>query len=182
MNNIRAVNKRIITFIYLLFVKLFYFRQFKCGLKGTVISPFSSFDINSGKISIGNKIGIRKRCIFSVSNNGKIKIGNNCFFNVGCILTSHNDISIGDNTRFGPNVMIYDHDYKYKDVKSFRTGNHESSPIIIGKDCWIGAGSIILKGTRIGDGCVVGAGSIIKGEYSNNTLIIQKKDTKEINL
>lgn len=36
---------------------------------------------------------------------------------------------------------------------------------------------VILRGTKIGDNCVVGAGSVIKGEYEDNTIIVQKRET-----
>jgi acetyltransferase-like isoleucine patch superfamily enzyme len=36
-----------------------------------------------------------------------------------------------------------------------------SRPVKIGKGCFIGARSIILKGVTIGDGVVVGAGAVI---------------------
>lgn len=46
-----------------------------------------------------------------------------------------------------------------------------TKPIEIGKDCFIGANSIILKGTVIGDGCVIGAGSVVCGKFEPNTVI-----------
>ena len=51
-----------------------------------------------------------------------------------------------------------------------------TAPVIIGKNCWIGAGTIILKGSQIGDNCVVGAGCVLKGNYADDSLIIQKRD------
>ena len=55
--------------------------------------------------------------------------------------------------------------------------------MIIGKNCWIGANTIILKGTIIGDNCVVGAGCVLKGKYPDSTIIIQKRitETKPLN-
>lgn len=73
--------------------------------------------------------------------------------------------------------MIFDHDYDYKDKNAFEKGKHISKPIVIGKNCWIGAGSIILKGSQIGDNCIVGAGSVIKGKYEDNQIIIQRRNT-----
>lgn len=37
----------------------------------------------------------------------------------------------------------------------------KESDIVIGEDCWIGAGCILLPGVRIGRGCVIGAGSVV---------------------
>ena len=50
-----------------------------------------------------------------------------------------------------------------------------SKPISIGKNCWIGANTVILKGTVIGDNCVIGAGSVISGVYGSGLVIVQKR-------
>lgn len=44
-------------------------------------------------------------------------------------------------------------------------------PIAIGKNCFIGMNSIILKGTVLGDNCVVGAGSVVHGEFEAGSII-----------
>lgn len=46
-----------------------------------------------------------------------------------------------------------------------------SSPVVIEDDCFIGAGSIILSGIRIGKGAIVGAGSIVTKDVKPNTLV-----------
>ena len=46
-----------------------------------------------------------------------------------------------------------------------------SREIRIGKNCFIGCNSIILKGTVIGDGCVVGAGAVVCGKFGENCVI-----------
>ena len=46
-----------------------------------------------------------------------------------------------------------------------------TKPITIGKNCFIGCNSIILKGTVLGDGCVVGAGAVVCGKFEPNTVI-----------
>jgi len=42
---------------------------------------------------------------------------------------------------------------------------------VIEDDCFIGAGSIILSGIRIGKGAIVGAGSIVTKDVKPNTLV-----------
>ncbi|TAH24859.1 MAG: hypothetical protein EAZ07_08700 [Cytophagales bacterium] len=41
----------------------------------------------------------------------------------------------------------------------------------IGKDCWIGAGAIILPGVNLGDGTIVGAGSIVTRSTENFSVV-----------
>jgi len=45
------------------------------------------------------------------------------------------------------------------------------------RNCWIGANTVILRGTTIGDNSVIGAGCVLKGEYPAGAIIIQKRET-----
>lgn len=39
--------------------------------------------------------------------------------------------------------------------------NDVEKDVIVGDDCWVGAGVTLLSGTRIGRGCVVAAGAVV---------------------
>lgn len=78
----------------------------------------------------------------------------------------------------GPNVLIYDHDHDYKAKGGVFSLKYKTTPIVIGNNVWIGANSIILRGTSIGNNCVVGAGCVLKGEYPDNSIIVQKRNTE----
>lgn len=175
MHYINSIIIRICTLIHLVVIKVLYFNSF--NFKGiSVIHNNSHFRIlDDGKIILGKHVGIRRNCEIAVSEEGIIDIGDNVFINNNCMLISHCKIHVGEGTRLGPQVMIFDHDYDYKNRVAFKKGIHNSSPIVIGKNCWIGAGTIILKGSKIGNNCVVGAGSVIKGNYKDNSIIIQRK-------
>jgi carbonic anhydrase/acetyltransferase-like protein (isoleucine patch superfamily) len=69
-------------------------------------------------------------------------------------------ITIGTNVRIAPDVRIIAHDAAVKHL----TGYTEVLPVVIGDGCYVGAGAIILPGTRIGEGAVIGAGSLVRGE------------------
>ena len=43
--------------------------------------------------------------------------------------------------------------------------------IRIGKNCFLGCNSIILKGTVLGDNCVVGAGAVVSGKFEDGCVI-----------
>lgn len=40
-------------------------------------------------------------------------------------------------------------------------GLQYNAPVHIGKNCWLGAGVIVLPGVTIGDNTVIGAGSVV---------------------
>lgn len=89
------------------------------------------------------------------------------------MITAHQSIKIGSNVQIGPNVLIYDHDHDYKSKNSKL---YKSSEVDIGDNVWIAANVVILRGTKIGNDCVVGAGAILRGNYPDNTTIVQKRE------
>lgn len=176
MHIVKAIFCRIFTVLKKIILTSFSLGKISFGTTG-IIGADTHFSVEGrGKICVGKNIGTRRRCEFIASESGRINIGNNVFFNNACMVVAHESITIGDNTKFGPEVLIYDHDYDFKNKDNYMVGKHVTSPIVIGKNCWIGAGTIILRGTQIGDNCVIGAGAILKGIYKNNSLVIQKKE------
>lgn len=179
MKYMKAAFRRLFSLVHCSIIKIFHWNNFSFGIE-QMISNMSHFCIyDKGNISIGKRIGTRRNCEFSVSESGRISIGDDCFFNSGCVVTCHNKITIGNNTRFGPNVLIFDHDYDFKNQNPERRKTHLSSPIIIGNNVWIGGGCVILRGTNIGDNCVIGAGSIVKGNVESGIILTQvRKEVK----
>ena len=176
--------KKVLTLILgnikLIFVKLFHFYKFHYHLYNNV-SVFSSIELsNKGKISFGKKFILRKNSRISVSG-GNIEIGNYCGINSNCYIVSHKRIKIGNNVVIGPNVIIVDHDHKFS-KEGVDHKNFNCEDIIISDGAWIGANSVILKGTKIGKNSVIGGGSVINFEVPDNTILIQKRDSNFINI
>jgi acetyltransferase-like isoleucine patch superfamily enzyme len=72
-------------------------------------------------------------------------------------------VSIGAYTMIGPCVMCLgdDHRYDVPGVPAIFSGRPNLRPIVIGRDVWIGARSIVLSGVEIGDGAIVAAGTVV---------------------
>lgn len=144
-------------------------------------SPNVVTEFNKGsKVEFGKMVRIHSGSKIKVRQGGKLKIGSNAKVNYNCIIACHDSIEIGEGTEFGPSVYLYDHDHDYR-VGFSADSNEEtyiSSPITIGKNCWIGANTIILRGTKLGDNCVVGAGSVIKGVFPADSVVVQKRLTE----
>jgi acetyltransferase-like isoleucine patch superfamily enzyme len=125
---------------------------------------------DSGLIRIGSdaRIGRTSRL---VARQGRISIGDGALLADGCIVVSLASIEIGEGSQIAEYVVIRDQDH---DVtrRPFSSDHFESAPIVIGRDCWIGAKATILKGARIGDGAVIGAHSVVRGEIPANSLAV----------
>ena len=147
---------------------------------GSFLRVFKGSDISfyhSANVLIGNEVKIDKGSTIVCINNARLNLGNKSGIGPGCRVICRNHIEIGDNTMFGPNVYLYDHDHKINDQNCVLRSEFTTEEIIIGKNCWIGAGTIILKGTNIGDNCIIGAGCIIKGTVKSGSKVIQKRFT-----
>lgn len=142
------------------------------------ISPNVVLEFNRGStVKLGKRIRIHSGSKIKVRPGAQLSIGDNVKINYGCIIACHNQITIGEGTEFGPSVYLYDHDHDYKKGLSENSNQEcfKKAPITIGKNCWIGANTVILRGTTLGDNCVVGAGSVVKGQYESNFVIIKRE-------
>ena len=145
------------------------------------ISPNVVLEFNKGsKITLGKKIRIHGGSKVKVRPGAELVIEDNVKINYYCIIACQDKINIGKGTEFGPSVYLYDHDHDYKDGLNIDSckEHFKTSPIEIGSNCWIGANTVILRGTQIGDNCVIGAGSVIKGIFPAGSVIVQKRTTE----
>ncbi len=107
------------------------------------------------------------------SGTSRILIGDNVGLNGTSITSRSCTISISDGTLVGPNVIIVDSDFHNPwhtgDRNTYSTTERDGD-VLIGRNCWIGMNSLILKGVRIGDNSVVAAGSVVVKDIPENAL------------
>lgn len=140
-------------------------------------SPNVVIEITRGaRLILGKRVRAHSGCKFKVRRNAELNIGDGVKINYNCIFACHEKISIGNGTEFGPSVYIYDHDHDFR--AGLKENKYKCAPVSIGKNCWIGANTVILRGTTIGDDCIIGAGSVINGEFPSHTVIIQRRKTE----
>lgn len=88
--------------------------------------------------------------------------------NTGIYITAFDGttLKIGDGTLIASNVAI-------------QTGNHQLidrhkynlKSVVIGKNCWLGFGSVILPGVKLGNNVTVGANAVVTKSFPNNVVI-----------
>ena len=69
----------------------------------------------------------------------------------------------------GPNVTIATAGHPINPELRKR-GLQYAIPVHIGKNCWLGAGVVVLPGVTIGDNVVIGAGSIVTRDIPSNVV------------
>lgn len=86
----------------------------------------------------------------------------------GSRLVAMKKIEIGEGSFIGGGSLICDSDMHEVPLGSGRAIGID--PIMIGRNVFVGAHSIILKGVTIGDGSVVGAGSVVTKDVPSGSL------------
>lgn len=133
--------------------------------KKSGISIGDNFRMNNGQA--GNCIGFSARCSLRAFEGGTIHIGDNVGMSQAAICAIGADITIGNHTLLGGGVKIYSSDFhslNYLDRRDYKVAdpnNRKCASVKIGEDCFIGAGTIILRGVTVGDRTIIGAGSVV---------------------
>lgn len=100
-----------------------------------------------------------------------VHFGNHVYANFNLTLVDDTHIYVGDNTMFGPNVTVATAGHPV--LPSVREKGYQfNASVTIGKNCWIGAGAIILPGVTIGDNSVIGAGSVVTKDVPANVVAV----------
>lgn len=100
-----------------------------------------------------------------------VHFGKNVYANFNLTLVDDTHIYIGDHTMIGPNVVIATGGHPLL-PELRQKGYQYNAPVHIGKNCWIGAGAIIVPGITIGDHSVIGAGSVVTKDIPSNVLAV----------
>lgn len=89
-----------------------------------------------------------------------VHFGKNVYANFNLTLVDDTHIYVGDYTMIGPNVTLATAGHPI--LPALREEVYQFNlPLRIGRNCWLGAGVIVLPGITIGDNTVVGAGSVV---------------------
>lgn len=127
--------------------------------------------IYGNRLRMGEKTTFRRNFTIAFEDTGVVTIGAGCFFNHDCSISCRGDVQIGNETLFGENVKIYDHNHRFAETGPIKEQGYSVGEIRIGNHCWIGSNVTFLKGAQVGDGCVIGTGCIINGPIPENTIV-----------
>lgn len=100
-----------------------------------------------------------------------VHFGKNVYANFNLTLVDDTHIFVGDYTMFGPNVTVATAGHPILPELRQR-GLQYNMPVHIGKNCWIGAGAVLVSGVTVGNNVVIGAGSVVTKDLPDNVVAV----------
>ena len=129
------------------------------------ISPEARVHPRGGQIMIGANSTIALGAIIQ----GNVKIGSGSTVQTHSMLVGYGtrdapegQITIGDNVRIAPHVLMFGTNHKFDDVtRPISKQGLTHAPITIEDDVWIASRVVVTAGVTIGTGCVIAAGAVV---------------------
>jgi acetyltransferase-like isoleucine patch superfamily enzyme len=121
-------------------------------------------------VTIGDRTRLNKRVRFA--GPGEVRIGADCLLN-GTWMGCWQSIQVGDRCLLSDCELV-DNDFHNLDPahRHEPPGPATRAPIVVGDNVWIGTGSLVLKGVRVGRDSVVGAGTVVRSDIPPRVVVI----------
>lgn len=145
---------------------------------GTAIDDYCVLDargVEGNSFNIGRKVIIaRGTALTSKNAEGGLEIGDHSSIGKNCILSSTSGIQIGSHVAIAGDCYFGGGRYKTErtDIPMLEQGLYTKGPVVVGDDCWIGAGARVLDGITVGKGSVIGAGTVVHKNVPEYTTVI----------
>lgn len=139
--------------------------------KNVRIEPSVAFWLGpSSTVQIGDQSRVRK--FSEVKVDGTLVIGQRVHIGPWVTLGALDSLTIGDDCLIAERVSIRDHEHVTTDaVAAYNSQGYVTRAITIGKNVWIGAGAVVVKGASLGDNCVVGANSVVTRSFPAGSVV-----------
>ena len=146
--------------------------------RGTVVEAYAQLHCRSAEgFVIGERVTIGKFAILESSgvlwNRGVgLVIGDNSSVGDWGFVGASGGVRIGDRVLMGQRVAIHSQNHHFDDPEiPIQQQGVRQEGVVIGNDCWLGSGAVILDGVTLGDGCVVTAGSVVTKSFPARSVI-----------
>lgn len=138
---------------------------------GCKIHADASVDASrSPGVRFGDKVTLN-RYAYVQGGEGGVRLGHRVEINNFSIVNGTGGVDIGDDTLIGPGVRIISYQHRHARDTTIRSQAVDARPIRIGRDCWLGANSVVLAGVTIGDGAVVAAGAVVRADVPDFAIV-----------
>lgn len=102
---------------------------------------------------------------------GHVHFGKHVYANFNLTIVDDTHVYIGDYCMIGPNVVIATASHPIS-PELREQGYQFNRPVTIGRNCWLGAGVLIMPGVTIGENTVIGAGSVVTKDIPDHVVAV----------
>ena len=103
---------------------------------------------------------------------GNLRVGNKVVFGAKNTINCYLDIDIGDDCIFADWIYVCDFDHKYDDLDvTIKKQGIVKSPVVIGRDCWLGEKSTVLRGVAVGEGSVIASHALVNRDVPPRSIV-----------
>lgn len=121
---------------------------------------------------VGDRFRVFPGLRLEIMPGGQLRVGSDVALAQNVHITCGHRVSIGDGCRILPSVVITDITHGYRDPHlPLRAQVTTTKEVEIGDNCMIGAGAVLLPGTRLGPNCVVGANAVVTGVHPARSIV-----------
>jgi acetyltransferase-like isoleucine patch superfamily enzyme len=127
---------------------------------------------NGGHVKLDDRVQINRGSVIETGRGGYISIGYNSSIHPCCHIYAYlSPITIGSGVMLAPNCALYSYDHGLVPEKPIRTQPLiTKGAIVIGDEAWLGFGTVVLSGVKIGKGAAIGAGSVVTSDIPDNAI------------
>jgi acetyltransferase-like isoleucine patch superfamily enzyme len=149
----------------------------RLGLNARLLTPGGE---RRARIGRGSVI----RGIIRCEGSGEAMLGEEVYVGDGAILSAWTRIEIGDGTLLAHGAQVFDNDTHPLDPDERRAHfrailkrgprcdfDIASRPVNIGRQCWLGFSSAVMKGVSLGEGAIVAAGALVTSDAPPRTIL-----------
>ena len=112
-------------------------------------------------MEFGRAVWIGERCALRC-HEGSLTVGDRVVLGGRNTINAYLDVEIGDDCIFADWIYVCDFDHKFDDLTmTIKKQGIVKSPVKIGRDCWIGEKSTVLRGVTIGEGSVIASHALV---------------------
>jgi acetyltransferase-like isoleucine patch superfamily enzyme len=123
-------------------------------------------------VDLGDRVLIEADVYLKVvADEASLKLGDHVFVGRGVEFDIMSSVSVGSHSLIAPRCFITDHVHGISPDLRIDQQPCRAEAVVIGSDVWLGAGTVVLPGVKIGDGAVVGASSVVTADVAPYTVV-----------
>ncbi|PID38875.1 MAG: transferase [Deltaproteobacteria bacterium] len=116
-------------------------------------------------VRIGDHVYVGHQTIVKGYHQNELVIGAGCWIGQQCFFHGGGGLTLGENVGVGPGVTIITSTHREagREVPILHAPV-EFAPVVVGDDCDLGVGAILLPGVTLGRGVQLGAGAVVSAD------------------